>query len=141
MKKLVLLAAFALSACASYPPQATAQEADKAAQSISALTATDLDTAIAIAKASNDQDGVDCATAIKGWLVDAQPAAPAPAAPVATGPFSAYMAAREGVHRAESLIEKVKAGAPRGVVIGCAMVTHDAKTFLLRIGALAVGAR
>lgn len=132
MKRLVAAAAavFLLTACASFPPAAIAQDKDSqaAAQSIAGVVSADLDAAIAIAKANNDATGAACWQAIKDNLA-AKPAQPAPA-----GAISAFEALR-------SRVRTLQAGVPEAVHVACAPLVVDANLVLLKLGAIAAGAR
>ena len=140
MKRLAVLAVALLAGCASFPPSARADDTDQAAKSLSAVVSADLDAAVKIANENADPYGAKCAIALKAWLVP--PAAPVSSAPktAPAGVFSAYEAERVKVKSVEGVIAKIKAGAPVEVVEGCAVVTHDAKALLLKLGAIASGA-
>ena len=85
------------------------------------LAGTDVQRGLDIAKAANDPAGIACAEAILKHL-PAEVAAPAP-----TGPFSAFMAARE-------LRRTATTGIPEAIHMACAVLIVDAELTLGRLG-------
>jgi hypothetical protein len=114
MKSLLLVAALAglLSGCVVAPP---AQAQAVASQDFPTLVSSDLDAAITIAKANNDQAAVNCYSALKADLATVLPAGDVPAA----GAISAF-------EKARVLRRRVQVGVSEAVHIACSPLLVDA---------------
>jgi hypothetical protein len=148
MKSLkTLVTALLISAVLSMVGCASAQvpSATEPATATESVTLADvdakLDNAIAIATAANDQPGVACFTATKGW-VDTLPIPQAlPVLPDPTGLSGTFETARVKViavqAKARALKLALAAGAPPAVNVACAPLYVDAAALAAKVLALA----
>lgn len=133
---LIVVSIAALSACATQGTLPDSGQPEALGPLLGETVISDLDKAIAVAKAGGDSDGEKCWTELKNWIVALKSARDAVDKAAEAG-------GKDGAPHLFTIQEKlrldqnaIRNGVPKNVHTACAPILVDAQTALLRLSAL-----